>query len=391
MLFLSLPSVPLRNSNGKIKKRGVQSKQTVFLRSVNILNYKNYNTVSVAFEHKFNLINGLNGSGKTNLIDAIYYLCLCKSYFTRPDSEVITHGSSFFRLDGVFATEKKDYVTCKFTLQKKEFLFNNVLYDRLSDHIGKFPVVMVAPDDIGIINDGSEERRRFLDTAIAQVNHEYLQRLMLYNKLLLQRNTVLKSYGISGNIDTTLINVLNNQLATEGDFIYRERKKYLLEFSTVFAQLYYLISGEKEAGKIEYHSQLDEYDHLQLLADSLREDMQAQRTTTGIHKDDLRLLVNDYPVREKGSQGQIKSFLIALKLAQYSRMFELTGNKSILLLDDIFEKLDKNRLEVLFEILGSENYSQIFITDADERRSLDFFEENLELFSHFHINNNQIM
>lgn len=363
----------------------------MFLTNINILNYKNYNSVSASFEHKFNLVNGLNGSGKTNLIDAIYYLCLCKSYFTRSDNEVVKQGESYFRLDGNFSSDiSNDLITAKFTAQKKEFFRNNNLYDRLSDHIGLFPVVMIAPDDIGIINDGSEERRRFLDTAIAQVDREYLQKLIIYNKLIQQRNIVLKNYGVTGKLDRTLINVLNNQIAGESDFIFRGRKNYLASFSDIFSQLYYLISGEKENAFIEYQSQLDESDHLHLLMNTLKDDMQAQRTTTGIHKDELRLLVNEFPVRDKGSQGQIKSFLIALKLAQYKMMLMLSQKRSILLLDDIFEKLDKKRLEVLFHILEDDDYSQIFITDADERRSVEFFEEHIEQFGHFHIDNNII-
>lgn len=364
----------------------------MFLSEIHIHNYKNYSAVSASFTHKFNLINGLNGSGKTNLIDAIYYLCLCKSYFTRSDADVMQYKADYFRLDGSFNTgNKTKLITAKFAAHKKEFLNDQISYERLSDHIGSFPVVMIAPDDIGIINDGSEERRRFLDTAIAQVDHEYLQRLMVYNKLLQQRNVLLRNYGATGKLDNTLINVLNNQLAVEGDFIYKVRKKYLEEFSIVFAELYHLLSGEKEVGTVSYLSQLEEKDHLHLLHNTITDDMYAQRTTTGIHKDDLRLNVNDFPVRDTGSQGQIKSFLIALKLAQYTRMLALTGKRSILLLDDIFEKLDKKRLEVLFGLLQNESYSQIFITDADEHRSIDFFEEHIEEFGHFMIDNNLIL
>lgn len=363
----------------------------MFLSGIHILHYKNYGEASVVFKNKFCLINGLNGSGKTNLIDAIHYLCLCKSYFTRSDVNVVNHGSEFFRLDGDFVLgEEKLTITCKFTKQKKEFFNNGVVYDRLSDHIGKIPVVMVAPDDIGIINDGSEERRRFLDTAIAQINNTYLQTLITYNKILMQRNTILKNYGISGHLDETLLNVLNHQLAENGDFIFVERKKYLDSFLPVFAQLYSLISEEKEEGGIEYVSQLQTVGHLHLLMTSLKDDMQAQRTSTGIHKDDIRFSINALMLRDIGSQGQIKSFLIALKLAQFKMMFLLTGEKAILLLDDVFEKLDKRRLEVLFKILSTEEFIQIFITDADEHRSFEFCIEHLKVFDHIHVNNNVI-
>ncbi|MBP9221849.1 MAG: DNA replication and repair protein RecF [Chitinophagales bacterium] len=363
----------------------------MFLTGIHILQYKNYGEVSVSFENKFCLINGLNGSGKTNLIDAIHYLCMCKSYFTRSDLNVLNHGSEFFRLDGDFMLgDEKTSITCKFTKQKKEFLKNGVVYDKLSDHIGSIPVVMVAPDDIGIINDGSEERRRFLDAAIAQVNNIYLQRLITYNKILLQRNSLLKNFGNTEFPDETLLNVLSGQLAGHGDFIFEERKKYLDAFLPVFSNLYGLISEEKEIGSIEYISNLSMENHIQLLRESLREDINAQRTTTGIHKDDIRFSINENLLRDIGSQGQIKSFLIALKLAQFKMMYLLTGKKAILLLDDVFEKLDKRRLEILFKILSTEEFVQIFITDADEHRSVEFCEEHLEIFDHFNVVNGTI-
>jgi len=391
LLFLSDPCIFFENSKCKGKKSGLQFKQTVFLTGIHILQYKNYGEVSVSFKNKFCLINGLNGSGKTNLIDAIHYLCMCKSYFTRSDLNVLNKESEFFRLDGNFMLgDEKTSITCKFTKQKKEFFKNGVIYDKLSDHIGSIPVVMVAPDDIAIINDGSEERRRFLDAAIAQVNNIYLQRLITYNKILIQRNSLLKNLGNTGYPDETLLHVLSEQLAEHGDFIFEERKKYLVTFLPVFAELYSLITEGKEEGKIEYVSNLSLEVHIQLLKESLRDDIYAQRTTTGIHKDDIRFLINENMLRDIGSQGQIKSFLIALKLCQFKMMYLLTGKKAILLLDDVFEKLDKRRLEVVFKILSTEEFIQIFITDADEHRSFEFCQEHLNVFDHFHVDNNLI-
>jgi DNA replication and repair protein RecF len=371
----------------------------VLLRRINLLNYKNYGTTSVLFEHKFNLINGLNGSGKTNLIDSLHYLCLCKSYFTRSDLNVVKHGAPYFRVDGYFETTAGEMqITCKVTGLsgqgsggvKKEFFRNNEQYERLSDHIGLIPVVMIAPGDIDIINEGSEERRRFLDTAISQVNNEYLTRLMHYNRLLMQRNALLKQYVQTGHLDNTLIEVLNNQLAVDGDFIHAERKQYLLQFGKVFGEHYHLISGQNEVGAVVYLSQAHEKSHLELFKQSVYEDMAAGRTTNGIHKDDLKLTVNDYAVRETGSQGQIKSFLIAMKITQCLLMEQLKGKKSIMLLDDVFEKLDKQRLETMFRIFASPTFDQVFITDADEKRSGEFCAQQFEQFGHFRVFDNLI-
>ena len=363
----------------------------MLLRRINLLNYKNYGTVSVAFDHKFNLINGLNGSGKTNLMDSIYYLCLCKSYFTRSDNNVVKHDSPYFRIDGFFdVSGKETQITCKFTGAKKEFFKDNVQYDRLADHIGLIPVVMIAPDDIAIINSGSEERRRFVDTAIAQLNPEYLSRLIHYNKVLQQRNAVLKHYVNTGNLDNTLVEVFDKQLAGDGDYIYNERKLYLDRFADVFSAHYRKISGDNESCSIVYVSQLHDDNLMALLKTSLRDDLAAGRTTMGIHKDDLKLFVKGYPVRDTGSQGQIKSFLIAMKIAQCKLMEQLQQKKSIMLLDDVFEKLDKERLAVLFEIFAEPSFEQIFITDADEKRGWDFCNAQFGEFGHFRVSDNNI-
>lgn len=363
----------------------------MLLQRINLLNYKNYGTVSVAFKHKFNLINGLNGSGKTNLIDSIYYLGLCKSYFTRSDNNVLKHESPYFRIDGFFDTgATQTLITCKFTGAKKEFLRDEIVYDRLADHIGLIPVAMIAPGDIGIINDGSEERRRFLDTAIAQLNAEYLSRLIRYNKLLQQRNALLKHYANSGGIDYTLIEVLDNQLSADGDYIFNARKHYIKEFTQVFTAHYKLISGDNEHGEIDYISQLQHDELSSLLKKSLRDDLAAGRTTSGIHKDDLKLTIKGFSLRDTGSQGQIKSFLIAMKIAQCKMMEQLQQKKSIMLLDDVFEKLDKKRLEILFEIFSEPSFEQIFITDADEKRSGDFCASQFGEFGQFHVSNNNI-
>lgn len=361
----------------------------MFLTSLKLLNFKNYRQAAFEFNKKFVLINGPNGSGKTNLIDAVYYLCLCRSYFTRSDNLSPRHGENFFRLDGDFTNGEKFTVTCKFQNAKKEFFLDQVVYEKLSDHIGRIPVVMVAPDDIGIINDGSEERRRFLDAAISQYDHTYLRALIIYNRVLQQRNAALKRFFDERRIDEALLGVLNHQLSAAGDEIHRSRKTYINRFVEIFNKYYLLISGQKEVPEIKYDSQLHVSGLLHLLLHNVKVDLEAERTTFGPHKDDLVFSLDGFLLKETGSQGQIKSFLIALKLAQSEMIRNATGKLPVLLLDDIFEKLDKTRLHVLFSMLTSEGFGQIFITDADEERSSGFFEEAYIDYDHLTIDQQQ--
>lgn len=358
----------------------------MFLRSLQLLNYKNYSAAKVAFGRKFTLVNGRNGSGKTNLIDAVHYLCLCKSYFTRSDAQVMQHGREFFRVDGTLElSDRTTEITCKYHLGKKEVSKNGVGYDRLSDHIGLIPVAMIAPDDIGIINEGSDERRRFLDQAIAQLNGVYLQRLMHYNRVLAQRNALLKQSSGGLALDSSVLAGLNALLAADGTYIYEQRSLWIARFMPIFCRLYDQIAGGHEAAELQYVSQLETSPLDVLLSKCEREDMASGRTGAGIHKDDVLLLVKGHPVRETGSQGQIKSFLIALKLAQCLLMWEETGRTNILLLDDIFEKLDKHRLEVIFTILQEPAFGQIMITDADSTRSMQFCRDHLPEFRHIEV------
>jgi len=348
----------------------------VFLTALKLLNFKNYGNASFSFTKKFVLINGNNGSGKTNLVDSVYYLCLCRSYFTRSDNLSARHNHQFFRLDGTFSSgNDTDTITCKFQNGKKEFFRNEVIYDRLSDHVGLIPVVMVAPDDIAIINGGSEERRRFLDAFIAQLDHEYLRQLLVYNKVLQQRNAALRVFSEERRVDDALLGILNNQLAQAGNFIFEARKNYLRTFELNFAKYYLQLCGNAEVPAVQYDSQLEQGDLLHLLMNNVKIDLEAQRTTFGIHRDDILFSLDNYLLKDTGSQGQVKSFLIALKLAQYAMIMNATGKKPVLLLDDVFEKLDKARLHVLFTILCDETFEQIFITDADEKRSSGFFNE----------------
>lgn len=362
------------------------------LQSVKILHYKNYKETACVFTQKFNLINGENGSGKTNLVDAIYYLCMCKSYFTRSDSDAVLKGSDFFRLEGVFDVDSEhSEIICKYMdARKKEFLRNKIVYTKLSDHIGRYPVVMIAPGDIDIVVRTSEERRRFLDITLAQINKEYLDNLMRYNKVLLQRNALLKQLNEGSGSDRVLLNVLNAQLTKSGTAVHLERNSLLERFIPTFNKLFGLISMHYDTPSIHYQSQLTGVDFGKLLIETEAMDIHGQRTTQGIHRDDLVFTLNNMPLKETASQGQLKSFLISLKLTQYHLIAEQTGTRPLLLLDDIFEKLDKKRLEALFLLLNTEIFTQIFITDADTERSNKILQELEIKYAQFTVCNGQI-
>ncbi|MFN0274897.1 MAG: DNA replication/repair protein RecF [Chitinophagales bacterium] len=376
----------------KLKKQ-TRNLLTVYLRHLKLSNYKNYRQLELKFQKHFILINGNNGSGKTNLMDAVHYLCLCKSFFIRQDALLVLHGENFFRLDGSFSAGDETFtITAKFHPdKKKEFFKNDVLYEKLSDHVGLIPVIMIAPGDVETINGGSEERRRFLDAAIGQMDTMYLKKLIEYNKILSQRNTLLKQFSEQGKRDNALLDVLNRQLAERGDFIFETRKNFIDGFRKEFELMYRAFSSEKEIPTITYHSQLSEEVHLKLLKQNTEKDIAAQRTTAGIHKDDLLFFIDGFSLKENGSQGQIKSFLISLKLVLGTKIFQVTQKKPILLLDDIFEKLDIKRLHVLFTLLKAEFFDQIFITDADEHRSIQYLTEADVEFQHIRIFQGEVL
>lgn len=318
---------------------------------------------------------------------------MCKSYFTRSDTDVVLKGSDFFRLEGVFEIgNESTEIICKYIdAKKKEFSKNKIIYTKLSDHIGKFPVVMIAPTDIDIVIRTSEERRRFLDITLAQTSKEYLAHLMKYNKVMQQRNALLKQMNEEGRNDKVLLNVLNTQLIESGTIVHNERNMLLKGFLPAFNRLFGMISNQKDIPAIYYQSQLTGVDFGKLLVENEVTDIQVQRTTQGIHRDDLVFTLNNMPLKETASQGQIKSFLIALKLTQYHLIAMQTGVKPLLLLDDIFEKLDRNRIEALFLLLNTENFTQIFITDADSERSYKILQELEIKYAQFTVCNGQII
>lgn len=349
----------------------------MWLEKLSLLNFKNYQEAELKFSPSVNAFTGDNGAGKTNLLDAIYYLSLCKSYFNPIDSQQIKNGTDFFMVQGIFEKDsKEETVSCSLKRnQKKQFKRNKKEYPRLADHIGLFPLVMISPYDISIIIEGSEERRKFIDNAISQTDNQYLDELILYNKNLSNRNSLLKQMAASGRFDQHLLEVYDEQLVLTGNRIFEKRKAFMDDFIPIFNRHYQYISGEAEQVELQYDSPLLRDDFADLLKKSEGRDRALERTTVGIHKDDLIFSIHQQPLKKFGSQGQQKSFLIALKLAQYSFLLLKKGYKPLLLLDDIFDKLDDKRTRKLMQMVSEDDFGQIFITDASKGRMENIFGE----------------
>lgn len=349
----------------------------MWLKNLTLLNFKNYNSADLSFSKTVNAFVGNNGAGKTNLLDAIHYLCLCKSYFNPIDSQQIKAGEELFLVQGDFERDNKnEKISCGLKRhQKKSFKRNKKEYDKLAQHIGLFPVVMISPYDINLIIDGSEERRRFIDNVISQTDSRYLDELIVYNKHLTNRNALLKQVATTRTLDVALLQILDEQLSVSGNIIFEKRKQFLLDFIPLFDQHYRFLTNEAEQVALTYQSQLNEQNFETLLAQSIEKDRILERTTTGIHKDELLFEIAGMSMKKFGSQGQQKSFLIALKLAQYSYLQKFKGFKPLLLLDDIFDKLDYHRIHKLMEMVSHQDFGQIFITDTHKERVAAVFDE----------------
>lgn len=345
----------------------------VFLKKIALLNFKNYEDASLEFCYGINCLVGNNGIGKTNILDAIYYLSLCKSYFSGIDTQHIKHGQDFFVIQGEYHRDDKiENVYCGVKPgHKKMFRCNGKEYERLSDHIGLLPLVMISPADSSLILDGSDERRKFIDSVIAQFDHQYLDDLMRYHKSLNQRNQLLKDFALKNRFDADLIEMWNEQLVATGQKIFEKRQFFINDLIPVFQHYYEFVSGGKEKVQLTYESQLFENDFSKLLSDSITKDRKVLFTTVGIHKDDLVLKLDDYPIKRVGSQGQQKTFLVALKLAQFDYIKLHSGIHPLLLLDDIFDKFDKYRVNKIIKLTASTNFGQIFITDTNAERLKD--------------------
>ncbi len=359
----------------------------MFIQHLSLVNFKNYAEVEVDFSSKINCFTGNNGVGKTNILDAIYYLSFCKSFFTNIDSLNIRHGDKMFLINGFYKFDDSiENIYCGFEAgRKKKFKRNKKEYEKFADHIGLIPLVMISPYDINLILGGSEERRKFVDGIISQFDREYLFDLQNYNRTLLQRNYMLKQYTSSGNFDKDVIELYNLQLSEAGTRIYNKREKFIDDLIPVFQQYFSHISQGKEPVSLRYNSQLHENDFENLLNKNLNNDKAARYTTVGIHKDDLELLLGDYPIRKLGSQGQQKSYLVAMKLAQFEYIHKLCGFKPILLLDDIFDKLDHDRAEQIIKLVAENSFGQIFITDTNPERINKVLQQINGEYFHFNV------
>lgn len=345
------------------------------LTSIQGTNFKNYPEIKVGFSSSVNLISGSNGSGKTNLLDAIYFLCLTKSAFHSTDSLNIKHEEDFFALKGIFHKHDEAFQIQAAVQrnQKKIFKINKKPYDRISDHIGAFPTVLATPNDTDLVREGSGERRKFFDGILSLTNRAYLESLLLYTKVLKQRNALLKQFAEKGRRDHELLASYDHALSQEGVKLFNFRRDMLEEFLPFFSKHTEHLTQQKEVLELLYQSDQHEKSLDKSLRESLPKDLATQRTNVGIHRDDYTFTLGTLSMKSFGSQGQQKSFVIALKLAQYDFIFNKTGIKPILLLDDIFDKLDQQRIEKLLEIIASETAGQVFITEARADRVENFF------------------
>lgn len=359
----------------------------MFLRELNILNYKNIREASLHFSDKLNCFIGLNGQGKTNILDAIYYLSFTKSAYNTIDSQNITHGEELAMLQGLYSMRNAQcamrndndndndneevVISCGIKRgQKKQFRRGKKDYKRLIDHIGLIPLVMVSPQDSELVSEGSDERRRFMDGVISQYNRLYLEHLTQYNALLKQRNALLKQYEDTpaSAVPTDLFEVIEAQLAEHATYIYKERQEFIEQFVPYFREVYATISGDKEQPALQYVSQLQNRDLTEAFGRTRARDLILGWSSQGVHKDELEMYLGEYPLKRVGSQGQQKTFLLAMKLGQALYLGQTMDNGNpILLLDDIFDKLDSERVEQIIRLTADNRFGQIFITDTDRQ------------------------
>jgi DNA replication and repair protein RecF len=351
----------------------------MYLKHIQISNFKNYKENEFDFHENVNCFVGKNGSGKTNLLDAIHYLSFCKSYFSSQDIFSVRFNTDFFSVLGMFESFEKHAntkISCVFKNGRKTMKANQKEYQRLSDHIGLFPLIMVSPYDNDMINEGSETRRKFFDICISQFDKAYLQRLISYQKIIQQRNQLLKQNLSGEKVDLSLLQIYNDQLVPLGISIFEKRKTFVSAILPDFQHYYQTLSNDNETVSIIYQSQLYDLDFEKGLQENETQDFHSAYTNFGIHKDDFLFLINEMPLKRFGSQGQQKSFSLALKLAQYDYIATRKKIKPILLLDDIFDKLDNFRIAQLISMVGQHHFGQVFITDTDDKRLRTILEKH---------------
>jgi DNA replication and repair protein RecF len=343
----------------------------MILNTLSLVNYKNFESQVFDFDAKINCFVGANGIGKTNALDAIYHLAFGKSYFNPIALQNINHNAEFFVVDGNFTKNERDekiIVSLK-RGQKKIIKRNGKAYEKFSDHIGFIPLVIISPADRDLIIEGSDTRRKFIDSVISQSDKSYLSALIAYNKVLSQRNSLLKYFALNNTFNGDTLAIYNDQLHTYGTEIFKKREAFLEIFIPIFKERYEAISQSKETINLRYKSDLFNGDLKQLLEANLNKDKALQYTSVGAHKDDLVFLIDEFPIKKFGSQGQQKSFLIALKLAQFDFVKQQSGVSPILLLDDIFDKLDENRVAQIISLVDNDHFGQIFISDTHADRT----------------------
>lgn len=360
----------------------------MILKSLSLLNYKNFDTATFDFDSKINCIVGHNGIGKTNILDALYHLSFGKSYFNPVTSQNIKHGSDFFMIEGLYEKQDRDE---KITVsikkgQKKIIKRNGKLYETLGAHIGFLPLVLISPADRDLITEGSLTRRKFIDGVISQSDSTYLDTLLRYTKTVSQRNSLLKYFSANQTFDQITLDIYNQQMQELGSVIFEKRKEFLETFTPIFINRYAAISSGSEEVNITYDSKLFDSDLISLLNQNLSKDRVLQYTSVGVHKDDLAFEIDGYPIKKFGSQGQQKSFLIALKLAQFDFIKKRSGVNPLLLLDDIFDKLDEQRVEHIIQLVDDHNFGQLFISDTHPERTESVVKKISHSYKIIHLN-----
>lgn len=363
----------------------------MFLSQLHLTNYKNYTSAALTFHKDINVLTGLNGAGKTNLLDAIYQLSFCKSNFQHRDKLLVKDGEDFFRLQSQYKSSKgSEKVVIKFSDKSKKVTeYEGKKVVKMSDHVGRIPLVFAGPRDIQLFFDGSAERRRFVDSGISQLDKLYLSNLLLYNRVLLQRNAYLKSTP-PHQVDDILLQSFNQQLLEPAQYVFKKRTEFVERFAAIFKGVYQEISSASEVADVRYKSQLADQAYTELLLESKAKDLILQRTTKGVHKDDLIFYLNGKELKQFGSEGQLKSYLLALKLSMWQVIKSETSQPPILLLDDIFAKLDAQRVENLLAYIQQACQAQIFISDTDQKRVSDILVNLSVNHDVFSILNNEI-
>lgn len=359
----------------------------MYLKNISLLNYKNFHDARFEFDSRVNCFVGKNGVGKTNVLDAVYHLAYGRSYFNPLAMQNIRHGEEFFVVEGEFEKAgRNELIVCSLKKgQKKILKRNGKIYEKFSDHIGFIPLVIISPTDRDLIVEGSEVRRSFIDSVISQLDAGYLQQLIQYQKILTQRNALLKYFASNRIFEPETLVVYDEQLDVLAQPIFEKRRDFVAEFVPIFSQYHQAITDSAEDVRLVYHSHLAQNGLLALLGDHIQRDRALQYTSVGTHKDDLSFEIDGHPIKKFGSQGQQKSFLIALKLAQFEFVRKQSGEKPILLFDDIFDKLDETRVSKIVEMVNNDAFGQLFISDTHPERTEAIVKQTHQSYKLFHL------